>query len=102
MEWESLSNKSLSLAMDVLDIIPKASARKPFGFGPSRHIHIYFKKQDQSERGPFEARVLIAFAHWIEFPNSPRLSPDSFKNSDGIKFLKSRGFESRAVVSQIK
>ena len=96
MEWESLSNKSLSLAMDVLDIIPKASARKPFGFGP------YFKKQDQSERGPFEARVLIAFAHWIEFPNSPRLSPDSFKNSDGIKFLKSRGFESRAVVSQIK
>ena len=91
MPWNAVLMPNLQAAMNESDSFGLVSFRTCYGpFHPATDLHMYF-----GERGPYEARPLLAGAHADLFPHGPHIGPTAFTNNNGHDFLISFGF--RAV-----
>ena len=98
MAWRDVDLEHLILAMDLCNEQGPAEMRELLGFSPAAKRHMYYPATAPN-RGPYEARVLIAVAHSLMFPDEPRLKPKSFTGDSNRPqaFLVRLGFESRLI-----
>lgn len=98
MTWRDVDLEHLILAMDLCDEQGPTDMRELLGFSPAVKRHMYYPAINPS-RGPYEARVLIAVAHSLMFPDEPRLTPASYTGNSNQPqaFLVRLGFESRLI-----
>lgn len=94
MAWRDVDLVHLIQAMDYCNEHELDNVRVDFGFSRPVNRQMYYQ-----HRGPYPARVLIAVAHFLQFPRASRLSPESFTGEAGNpqKFLVKKGFESRPI-----
>ncbi|MFC7461560.1 hypothetical protein [Hydrogenophaga defluvii] len=98
MAWRDVDLEHLILAMNLCDEQGPTELRELLGFAPARKRHMHYPATDAT-RGPYEARVLIAVAHSLMFPDEPRLTPASYTGNGNQPqaFLVRLGFESRLI-----
>lgn len=96
MAWQDVDLQHLFRAMDICDERGSVAMREEMNFSPAKNRHMYYSNANHT-RGPYEARVLIALAHRLMFPDEPRLVPDSYRGTQPQSFLVSMGFESRPI-----
>ncbi|MBK6787006.1 MAG: hypothetical protein IPG77_04910 [Betaproteobacteria bacterium] len=99
-DWIHVDDKHLLLAMKEYQRLGLVGAREKFGFSAANRVHMYYGGKGR----PFEARVLVAIAHSIQYPNRARLTPKSFVGYGTLasKYLAKRGFEERPIVRTSK
>lgn len=87
--WKAVNMKSLTTAMAKFDLNGADFYRKDMGFNPTRGLAMYL-----NDRGPYEARLLLALATKEQFEKA--VVPSDFTNQDGHMFLvKEHGFTMR-------
>ncbi len=98
--WIDVDPITVQLAMKEYERLGMLGARKKFGFSSANGVHMYYRGKGK----PFEARVLIAIAHSIKFPDRAWLQPVSFTNLGTIanRYLETIGFEARPIVRMVK
>ena len=86
-DWQTIDEHHLELAMQSYLNLGMDAARTEFkGFRPARNVNLY----SGDDRGPFEARVLIAFAYRAQYPDRPVLEPRNFTGTNGQQLLISK------------
>lgn len=81
-------------AMSVCDALGREAFRRHWGgtFTNADHLHVYF-----GDRGPYEARPLIAAAYSLRYPTAIPLQPQNFTGKDSHDYLSNKGFKLQAI-----
>lgn len=88
MPWRNLSLADIQAAMNECDQLGIVAFRTQYGnFQEASNIHIY-----SGNRGPYEARPLIAGAY-AHANNGASLAPTDFLNDDAHVFLEDFGLQ---------
>lgn len=85
MDWKNIEGNDLDLAMSECESLGLERFRNCYGFHAAQKVYMY----SPDERGPFEARPLIAAAYAKKNPDQ-RLKPTAFFNNDAHSFLTSK------------
>ena len=86
MPWNAVQLPNLIAAMNECDLIGMVAFRNLYGaYREARDLHMYL-----GERGPYEARPLLAAAHANLDPEGVHIGPSAFKDGDAHEFLRQR------------
>jgi hypothetical protein len=85
--WDNVTEHDLQLAMDECDHYGLDLFRTRYGdFYQADSLHMYYPEQG-TEKGPYEARPLVAAAYAYHCHHQRYLEPIDFQDNDAQKFL---------------
>lgn len=92
----NLPVKILEAAMCVCDAVGLENFRSHWGgtFTSAGNVHVY-----HDNRGPYEARPLIAAAYSLRYPKANPLQPSDFQSTQAQKYLQDRGFNLKDITT---
>lgn len=81
-------------AMSMCDALGRDVFRRHWGgtFTRADGQHVY-----HGNRGPYEARPLIAAAYSLRYPQATPLQPQNFTGTDAHQYLSNKGFDLRSI-----
>ena len=95
MDWKQIDLEHLELAMNECMRLGLVGFRKLHKFRQAKNIHMYL-----NERGPFEARPLIAAAYELMYPERRKLIPEDFESTNAHDFLVAQFSFSKCTITE--
>lgn len=89
--WNGVVLANILNAMNRIDFVTMNNARGN-NFRRANDLHMYFDCGKSTQRGPYEARPLVAWAYNDQNPAAPFLTPADFLDDDAHNFLQLHGF----------
>lgn len=82
MPWKAVQMSNLAASMTECDQSTLPVFRRRYGFYEAKNLHMFY-----GNRGPYEARPLIAAAYANLFPLAAPIKSTDFMNNDAHEFL---------------
>ena len=94
--WNGVTRNNIFNAMNRIDFITLRNTHlenaRGNHFFPAANLNMYFDFGLPTQRGPYEARPLVAWAYNDQNPAAPFLTPADFLDDDAHIFLQLHGF----------